>query len=81
MTTTTKLLAEGWKSYRAACIPTVATPGQLYACRYAFMGGASLVLRLLLAIGEPTVSDDAGDVVIESLRQELDAFARGEAFE
>jgi hypothetical protein len=70
-----QILEEGWKTYVAACIPANATAGQLRACQYAFMGGASLMFRVLLQIGEPHVSDDEGTAIVELCRRELEEFA------
>jgi len=73
---TDRTLADMWETYAKAVIPPGESPAAIKNAKFAFYGGASYVLDvLLLVIGDDAVSEDAGIEILEGLRQELRLFA------
>lgn len=75
MKSTDRTLADMWNSYAQLVIPPGMSPAQIAHHQFAFYGGASYVLDLLVAIGEDDVSEDTGVEALTRLRHELEAFA------
>lgn len=68
-----RTIKEEWLSYRAV-LPANASPIQLQETRRAFYAGCVSLLKLLSALEDDGLSDDAGALVIEGLSAELKAF-------
>jgi len=72
---TDRTLASMWESYKRMVIPPGTSAVGIKNNQFAFYGGASYVLDVLLAIGDDDVSEDTGVETLERLRQELEVFA------
>jgi len=72
---TDRTLADMWESYARMVIPPGTSAAAIKNNKFAFYGGASYVLDVLVAIGAEDVSDDTGVDTIERLHQELRLFA------
>lgn len=70
-----RTLAEMWETYKRAVIPPGTSAAAIRNNQFAFYGGASYVLDVLVAIADNDVSEDAGVDTIERLHQELQLFA------
>lgn len=70
-----RTLAAMWESYKQQVIPPGTSAAGIKNNQFAFYGGASYVLDLLLAIGDDDVSEDTGLAALERLHHELEAFA------
>jgi hypothetical protein len=75
---TDRTLAEMWESYARMVIPPGTSPAAIKNNKFAFYGGASYVLDVLLTLGAADVSEDTGVDTLERLRQELELFAARE---
>ena len=73
-----RTLADMWASYARMVIPPGTSAAAIKNNKFAFYGGASYVLDVLITIGDDDVSEDAGVDAIARLRQELELFAAGE---
>lgn len=71
-----KTVREQWESYRRQVVPAGAMPIQVMVCRRAFYAGAEAFFALTLNVSGDDISDDAGAEYLETLRQELQAFAK-----
>ena len=72
---TDRTLADMWESYARMVIPPGTSAAAIKNNKFAFYGGASYVLDVLVAIGAEDVTDDTGVDTIERLHQELQLFA------
>jgi hypothetical protein len=70
-----KTMAEQWASYERDVVPDTAGPIQRIESARAFYAGAQALLDLISGLGVDDISDDQGAAMIESLHQELKAFA------
>lgn len=75
MKPTDRTLADMWTSYARMVIPPGTSAAAIRNNQFAFYGGASYVLDILVAIGEDDVSVDTGVATLARLRQELELFA------
>jgi hypothetical protein len=72
---TDRTLAAMWESYARMVIPPGTSATAIKNNMFAFYGGASYVLDVLTAIGDPEVSENAGLATVERLHEELRLFA------
>jgi hypothetical protein len=72
---TDRTLADMWASYARMVIPPGTSAAQVQNNKFAFYGGASYVLDILVAIGDDDVSEHTGVDTLERLHQELRVFA------
>jgi hypothetical protein len=73
-------VAESWATFRKAAVPKGAGPGQELDMKKAFYAGAYfLLISLNVTIGDDSVSEDAGVNMLTALREEIEAFALGQA--
>lgn len=72
---TDRTLADMWASYAQLVIPPGLSPAQIEHTKFAFYGGASYVLDMLVAISADDVSEQTGVETLERLREELERFA------
>ena len=70
------IISGGWENFRKICIHKDAPPVQIEEMRKAFYGGAVVVLTAMNSIAEQDVPDEVGAQVLESLHNEVRAFAR-----
>jgi hypothetical protein len=75
---TDRTLADMWASYARAVIPPGTSAAAIKNNKFAFYGGASYVLDILVAIGGDDVSETTAVDAIVRLRQELELFAAQE---
>ena len=68
-------ISQSWERYRKRVLPKTASPIQISECQMAFYGGASAVLGVVLRLGDAEVPEDVGVAGLESLGEELTAFA------
>ena len=68
-----RTIKEEWLSYRAI-LPADASPIQIQETRRAFYAGCVCTLKILSALEDDNLSDDAGAHIIEGLQFELEAF-------
>jgi hypothetical protein len=73
-----RTLAAMWASYERAVIPPGTSAAAIRNNKFAFYGGASVVLDLLILIGGDDFSEHAAVAVIEELHRELRTFAADE---
>lgn len=71
---TDRTLADMWASYAKAVIRPGTSAKAIRSNQFAFYGGASYVLDLLVAIGDDKVSLDTGIATLARLRQEMYGF-------
>jgi hypothetical protein len=72
---TDRTLADMWESYARMVIPPGTSAAAIKNNKFAFYGGASYVLDVLVAISDTDVSENTGVDTIERLHQELRLFA------
>lgn len=75
MKPTDRTLADMWASYARMVIPPGTSAAAIKNNKFAFYGGASYVLDVLVAIGDDDVSVDTGVATLARLREELELFA------
>jgi hypothetical protein len=75
MKPTDRTLADMWASYARMVIPPGTSAAAIKNNKFAFYGGASYVLDVLVAIGADDVSEETGVETLERLRRELERFA------
>lgn len=68
-------IQEQWNSFAALVVPKDAPPVQQREMRRAFYAGAEAMTRIHFAIGDKTMSVDAGIQVLEGCHDELRRFA------
>ena len=76
---TDRTLADMWESYAREVIPPGTSAAAIKNNKFAFYGGASYVLEVLIAIGDDDVNENTGVATIERLYQELQLFAAQQA--
>jgi hypothetical protein len=67
-------LMKAWESYQSQVMPHDAGHSQRVETRRAFYAGAQAVLQMALAIGEDSVSEAQGIILLETLKRECEAF-------
>ena len=75
---TDRTLAQMWESYRDWVIPPGTSDTGISNAKFAFYGGASYVLDVLIAIAGDEVSEETGVETVARLHQELHLFAAQE---
>jgi hypothetical protein len=61
-------------SYLRDVVPVGAPPAQIAECKRAFFAGAHALLSAFIAIGEDSVTEEAGVEWLESIQAELSTF-------
>ena len=72
-------LAESWARYARAVVPAEAGPNQRQQLRDAFYGGAGLTVLVMMAIGEPDVTEAEGLAVLSSLKDDVSRYVKARA--
>jgi hypothetical protein len=67
-------LMQAWESYERDVMPRDAGQDQRVETRRAFYAGAKAVLQMALQIGEDSVSEAQGVILLETLKRECEAF-------
>ena len=67
-----------WDSYRAAVVPTQASPVQVQECRRAFYAGAQVMLAYMTELGGTHISEEAGIEIIQGFHDEMQGFIEQE---
>lgn len=76
---TDRTLADMWESYARMVIPPGTSAAAIKNNMFAFYGGASYVLDVLIAISRDDVSESEGVETIARLNEELHVFAAQQA--
>ena len=66
-----------WQSYQDQVVPKDAPKTQITETRRAFYAGCQTILGITYAIGDDSISEDAGVQMIETLHQECELFLKG----
>lgn len=64
-----------WSTFEAMVVPKNAPPVQRQEMRRAFYAGAEAMMRIQWAIGDESISEDAGVAILEGCRDEAQRFA------
>jgi len=67
---------EQWDEFRKLVVPKDAAPIQVQEMRRSFYAGVEAMLRIQWAIGEDSVSEDAGVAILEGIHDECQRFAQ-----
>jgi hypothetical protein len=65
-----------WKSYASSVMPPDVHPVQYSETRRAFFAGANAMMSVMFSVSGDDVSEDAGAVVLEEAKMELEEFVR-----
>lgn len=64
-----------WEKFSSLVVPKDASPVQKQEMRRAFYAGAEAMSKILFAIGDQSLSEDAGAQILEGCQDEINRFA------
>jgi hypothetical protein len=71
-----KTIQSGFESFRKVAIPAQASMVQQQEMQMAFYAGSTHIIKTMISLGEPNISEDAGVMILENLRLEAIAYAK-----
>ena len=69
-------IQENWDSFNALVIPKNADAIQRQEMRKAFYAGAGVMLNIFWAIGDKSISEEAGLDILEGCSEEINMFVK-----
>lgn len=69
------ILETEWQKFEALVIPATAPEVQRTEMRKSFYAGATVIMSVLMALGDSGISEEAGELVLQRLGEEIQAYA------
>lgn len=74
-------ILQKWESYKNKVIPATASSGQIRNSQFAFYAGAITVIDIMIALGEESISTEAGVDTFQALIDEVNDFKNSAVIE